>query len=180
LKIKNIFIEVLPLLEYKMDCSICMEEINGQTGQALLSCGHVYHIGCVARWLSKHDSCPYCRHLATEKERISDGDTETDSEYDDEPEPYTNEDLEAAEQLRWIRVGRGRWRVFDSTQFIPDYDSEDHALWVFRTVFGTLDDPEGIPPVIPKDSSEEHETIESIRVRHRVTDDMLERGYESA
>jgi hypothetical protein len=165
-----------------MDCSICMEEINGQTGQALLSCGHVYHIGCVARWLSKHDSCPYCRHIASDKERISESDTETDSDsqHDDEAESYTAEDIAAAQQLRWIRVGERRWRVFDSTQFIPDYDSEQHALWVFRTVFGTLDDPERIPPVVPKDTSDEYEAIESIRMRHRVTDDMLERGYESA
>lgn len=162
-----------------MDCSICMEEINGQTGQALLSCGHVYHIGCVARWLSKHPNCPYCRHIANDKERISDNDdSETDA--DAESESITEQDFHAAETLQWIRVGQGRWRVFDSTQFIPDFNSEDHALWVFRTVFGTLDDSEGIPSISPKDSSEEHETMESVRDRHRMTDPSFERGYESA
>jgi hypothetical protein len=54
------------------ECSICYEAIiSSVSGQAELSCGHKYHVSCIANWLtSEHAprSCPLCRKEATSHE----------------------------------------------------------------------------------------------------------------
>ena len=54
------------------ECSICYEPIiSSVSGQAELSCGHKYHVSCIANWLtSEHAprSCPLCRKEATSHE----------------------------------------------------------------------------------------------------------------
>lgn len=47
-----------------MDCSICQEPATAATGQATLSCGHGFHVGCIAGWLvaGGPKSCPNCRN----------------------------------------------------------------------------------------------------------------------
>ena len=54
------------------ECSICYEAIiSSVSGQAELSCGHKYHVSCIANWLtSEHAprSCPLCRREATSHE----------------------------------------------------------------------------------------------------------------
>ncbi|MCL7041906.1 hypothetical protein MKW94_005976 [Papaver nudicaule] len=52
-----------------MGCSICMEEPhennNGSGAHRdegrQTPCNHVYHAGCISKWLSRQNSCPLCR-----------------------------------------------------------------------------------------------------------------------
>ncbi|XP_023518048.1 uncharacterized protein LOC111781594 [Cucurbita pepo subsp. pepo] len=51
------------------DCSICLEELNGNgNGEGKkreevirMQCGHVYHESCIFNWLHHNSSCPLCR-----------------------------------------------------------------------------------------------------------------------
>ena len=45
-------------------CSICRDEVGEGTSyldKERLPCGHLYHKGCISRWLENHNSCPECR-----------------------------------------------------------------------------------------------------------------------
>ena len=42
-----------------MSCSICLENIKNDRKE--LSCGHLFHKGCIDLWLNKNTNCPYCR-----------------------------------------------------------------------------------------------------------------------
>lgn len=52
----------------KMDCVICREVFEkSQTVIQLPTCGHAFHEDCALTWLTRHNSCPYCRReLATD------------------------------------------------------------------------------------------------------------------
>ncbi|URD82904.1 RING [Musa troglodytarum] len=46
------------------DCTVCLEGFKkGERCRALPSCGHVFHVTCVDRWLAKSRGCPICRAL---------------------------------------------------------------------------------------------------------------------
>jgi len=47
--------------EHKAECSICMDEVNIGEEVTVLPCKHWFHHGCIAAWLSEHDTCPHCR-----------------------------------------------------------------------------------------------------------------------
>eukprot|EP00730_Choanoeca_flexa_P019240 TRINITY_DN9392_c0_g1_i3.p1 TRINITY_DN9392_c0_g1~~TRINITY_DN9392_c0_g1_i3.p1 ORF type:complete len:244 (+),score=35.65 TRINITY_DN9392_c0_g1_i3:163-894(+) len=49
------------------DCAICLEtsEESDLGFVKLKRCGHVFHQACVDEWLSKHNTCPLCRRLAS-------------------------------------------------------------------------------------------------------------------
>ena len=162
-----------------MDCSICFEVIDEGTGSARLSCGHLYHFGCLARWVLKNKTCPYCRHETNPYETIQE-----DNESDDESESMDDES-QTIEQpsLRWIRVGPGHWRIFDdAVAQLPDFSEEDHALWVFRNLFGSLDDSETLPQAAPLSLKQEvQESQQRLLFRHRhLYDSSNDKGYESA
>ncbi len=44
-----------------MECSICMEAVQGETNLAKTECGHTFHFQCLYRWNRKHTNCPLCR-----------------------------------------------------------------------------------------------------------------------
>ena len=54
----------------EVTCTVCVEPIvlpgklNGATDPAVCmrGCAHVFHRGCLIRWLSTHPSCPNCRN----------------------------------------------------------------------------------------------------------------------
>jgi len=44
------------------DCVICQELFtNGQPLVRLPDCLHVFHQSCAMQWLTRHNTCPYCR-----------------------------------------------------------------------------------------------------------------------
>lgn len=51
-------------------CPVCAEVyVAGATTVRLPTCGHVFHEKCAMMWLTKHNTCPYCRkELPTENE----------------------------------------------------------------------------------------------------------------
>ena len=51
-------------------CPVCTDTYeSGATIIRLPSCGHVFHEYCATAWLSKHNTCPYCRkELPTDDE----------------------------------------------------------------------------------------------------------------
>jgi len=51
-------------------CPVCTDPyISGATIVRLPTCGHVFHESCALMWLTKHNTCPYCRkELPTEDE----------------------------------------------------------------------------------------------------------------
>lgn len=51
-------------------CPVCADSFAiGDTIVRLPSCGHVFHEACAMMWLTKHNTCPYCRsELPTEDE----------------------------------------------------------------------------------------------------------------
>lgn len=156
-----------------MECTICLESIDERTGSATLSCGHIYHFGCLARWILKTQSCPYCRHETNTFETIrQDEEADTESEYES---TAISEDA----SLRWVRIGPGHWRTFPRLiQQIPEFNEQDHALWVFRSFFHQLEEAE------PKPASEKqdhHIPYIDLLMRHENTFDAgNDRGYDSA
>ncbi|EAS03055.1 tetratricopeptide repeat protein (macronuclear) [Tetrahymena thermophila SB210] len=44
-------------------CSICLEDIQKNKRVRQLNCGHIFHIKCIAQWLSLNCKCPYCRDI---------------------------------------------------------------------------------------------------------------------
>ncbi len=43
------------------ESSICLMEVNEGQDTILLPCGHMFHEGCVTKWLGIHNTCPLCR-----------------------------------------------------------------------------------------------------------------------
>ncbi|XP_057790803.1 uncharacterized protein LOC131007907 [Salvia miltiorrhiza] len=43
-------------------CCICLEKLGDGGGASKMPCSHVYHGGCINKWLRKSPSCPLCRY----------------------------------------------------------------------------------------------------------------------
>jgi hypothetical protein len=48
-------------LEEAWECAICLEDLLVGFEAARLPCSHVYHRGCIAKWLDTRNKCPLCR-----------------------------------------------------------------------------------------------------------------------
>ena len=61
-----------------MSCAICFDDITKATGRVELSCSHSFHYSCLTNWFGNQmskdidESCPCCRHVANEHERLPD------------------------------------------------------------------------------------------------------------
>ena len=42
-------------------CSTCLESFTSGCDISTTPCGHVFHTGCIARWLNVNTDCPQCR-----------------------------------------------------------------------------------------------------------------------
>jgi len=51
----------LPRGDGSQECPICMEPVPRARGARLETCGHVFHRGCIAKWLKLNNTCPKCR-----------------------------------------------------------------------------------------------------------------------
>jgi hypothetical protein len=81
-----------------MSCAICFDDITQATGRVELSCSHSFHYGCLTNWFGNQmskdieESCPCCRHVANEHERLPD--MESDSEPSSEESEESIDGLE--------------------------------------------------------------------------------------
>ena len=106
-------------------CAICYCDIvTKTTGVTTLSCSHSFHLGCIAPWITKSETCPCCRSEVTEFEKIpisqSDSRARTlsyESEWiDDRPIPI----LQLPPYIFRVRLS-----ILDpeAPEFIPNQDS---------------------------------------------------------
>ncbi|KAL1487365.1 hypothetical protein MTO96_030979 [Rhipicephalus appendiculatus] len=50
-------------------CSICLDDLNGQTQEIRTSCGHCFHEKCLQKWFKTDHTCPNCRaHTLSDKD----------------------------------------------------------------------------------------------------------------
>ena len=98
-----------------------------------------------------------CRHEMGNDERLPEEPEEGEDDNEDE------EDEEDEEEDR---------------ESIPDFNEEEHALWVFRKTFQMLDDNDSIVPTGRVDKGED---LWELRWRARRTDNRhSDEGYETA
>lgn len=45
----------------KVECSICMDDVELGAEVTVLPCDHWFHHICIKHWLKEHDTCPHCR-----------------------------------------------------------------------------------------------------------------------
>ena len=125
-----------------MDCSICLSEISTLTGVYTTSCGHSFHFRCAVTWFvnAEVENCPMCRHEMGDNEKLPDQPEEEEEEQEEE----------------------------EDSDSIPDYNEEDHALWVFRKTFQMLDENDSIMVTEHAELQQIH--LEEFRWRSRRTD----------
>ncbi|KAF8698213.1 hypothetical protein HU200_035733 [Digitaria exilis] len=47
-------------------CAICLGLVRaGEAVRRLPACGHLFHAGCIEKWLRAHATCPLCRAIVT-------------------------------------------------------------------------------------------------------------------
>ncbi|KAM7507656.1 hypothetical protein LguiA_018109 [Lonicera macranthoides] len=47
----------------ELSCAVCLEELSGGSECTRTPCSHLFHPGCIVRWLIKKKSCPICRRV---------------------------------------------------------------------------------------------------------------------
>lgn len=142
-----------------MECSICYEAISATTGKAELGCGHGFHIRCLTKWFDQQhgndcsESCPLCRHEATEFEQMAraeaDDESEESEEYDD------SDDDESVSASSWPSIDelaareRARFRFARYKFLNPKEEVEKYAAclitalgrgWQARKIYAELVD----------------------------------------
>ncbi len=57
--------------ERKNNCSICIETLD-KTATTILSCGHIFHMTCLNKWInSNHNTCPLCRNMVIKSDEMT-------------------------------------------------------------------------------------------------------------
>ncbi|XP_019425307.1 PREDICTED: E3 ubiquitin-protein ligase ATL41-like [Lupinus angustifolius] len=47
------------------DCAVCLSAFDEEEMVRLLpNCKHIFHVGCIDKWLASHTTCPICRTMA--------------------------------------------------------------------------------------------------------------------
>ena len=46
-----------------INCSTCLESFTSGCDISTTPCGHVFHTGCITRWLNQNDHCSQCREV---------------------------------------------------------------------------------------------------------------------
>ncbi|KZT76493.1 hypothetical protein F511_46484 [Dorcoceras hygrometricum] len=54
-----LFEEIPTVVTGEGRCAVCMRGFR--TGGTQVRCGHVFHVNCIAQWVSVNSCCPLCR-----------------------------------------------------------------------------------------------------------------------
>ena len=49
------------MMNFSIYCSICLESFTSISDISTTPCGHVFHTGCITKWLNKNSNCSHCR-----------------------------------------------------------------------------------------------------------------------
>ena len=79
-----------------MDCPICFEVINAQTGIVTTSCSHSFHFACIAGWYLKQEkgTCPCCRKEMGPTEDFPNADEQGGEDSDEDSDYEGEEEIE--------------------------------------------------------------------------------------
>jgi hypothetical protein len=127
-----------------MECSICLDCIDGTKNQVITECGHCFHASCLMKNVSHNGfGCPYCR--ATMAEAQPNGDDESEySEYTDiEDDMYDDYSLRG---MRWM------FQRAEGEELDDDADDEEEEVMV--------DEPNAVGQVPEREDGEEEEEEE--------------------
>ncbi|KAG6533872.1 hypothetical protein ZIOFF_007750 [Zingiber officinale] len=58
------------MVEESDSCSICLEDLGMTTPVLVMPCSHLFHPGCLKKWLERSCSCPLCR-FSLPQEQVS-------------------------------------------------------------------------------------------------------------
>ena len=81
----------------KIECPICMDDIESNKNCVTTECGHCFHTNCLMTSIAHNGfGCPYCRSVMAEEvsnedddeDEYDDEDEDDDDEYDDSEEDY--------------------------------------------------------------------------------------------
>lgn len=96
------------------DCAICYSEICKESGITTLSCSHSFHLGCIATWIMKSETCPCCRSEVSEFEKMPASRARTMSYESD----TMQEELYVLTNLPWIQMPSGNWIIDQPTPIL--------------------------------------------------------------
>lgn len=54
------------------ECSICLNDIEGDDTVRQLSCGHTFHRSCIDLWLLRNAACPLCKQCVNAENDVKD------------------------------------------------------------------------------------------------------------
>lgn len=97
-------IEALPsvISEEKLQCTVCLEDIEIGSEAKEMPCKHEFHGDCIISWLKLHSSCPVCRF------QMPCEDLAAEANLENENEGNQNGELVRARETR-MRHGRRNW-----------------------------------------------------------------------
>lgn len=117
-----------------MECSICYDAINSQTGNATLSCSHSYHISCLTHWFAKNpesQTCPFCRHQVNDTEKAYCYSDEEEEDDDDDYDEDEDEEEEVGEHDNAI-ISMTRAQINDVIRI------HDGISWMTKSEFACM------------------------------------------
>jgi hypothetical protein len=62
--LRDIEVVIYNSVEHKdcAECPVCQDDFNAEEQLFKLECKHIFHKKCLSEWLSRHNTCPLCRH----------------------------------------------------------------------------------------------------------------------
>jgi hypothetical protein len=100
------------------------------------------------------------------QEDVEEEEEDDDYEEEDEEEEEDDDDEEAGPRnTRWRRVGAGHWIIVENSLNIPEFDEQDHALWVMRKTFEMVDHGESIEARGVEVKLASFDTLQSLSMR---------------
>lgn len=86
------------ILQPGQECTVCFGSLDMGELAIQLPCSHLYHRDCIAPWMERRGSCPYCRRQVMEMEPTNDAEEDVDDD-DSDSTFVTDSEWEFDEEL---------------------------------------------------------------------------------